>query len=91
MTVNGATNNNGAGWSFNGDVNNPTFDPSLLITWNQGVRKKNAPENSYEDKDYDQIPHRCHSYIRNGKIEFLSDCTHELAGKTIELPDNTTS
>ena len=29
----------------------------------------------------------CHSYVTNGRIEFLSDCTHELAGKTVELPD----
>ena len=29
---------------------------------------------------------RCHSFIRNGNIEFLSDCTHELAGKTVPLP-----
>lgn len=30
---------------------------------------------------------RCHSFITDGKIQFLSDCTHELAGKTVELPD----
>lgn len=29
----------------------------------------------------------CHSFIRNGMIEYLPDCQHELAGKTIELPD----
>lgn len=29
----------------------------------------------------------CHSFIRSGKIEFLSDCTHPLAGQTVELPD----
>lgn len=28
---------------------------------------------------------RCHSYIRDGKIQFLGDCSHELAGKTVEL------
>ena len=28
---------------------------------------------------------RCHSFIRNGKIEFLSDCEHELAGQIVEL------
>ena len=33
------------------------------------------------------IGYRCHSFIREGKIEFLSDCTHELAGKTVELPN----
>ena len=30
---------------------------------------------------------RCHSFVRNGKIEFLSDCAHELAGQTMDLPD----
>lgn len=30
---------------------------------------------------------RCHSFVRDGKIEFLSDCHHELAGKTVEIPD----
>lgn len=30
---------------------------------------------------------RCHSFVRDGKIEFLSDCTHKLAGQTVELPD----
>lgn len=30
---------------------------------------------------------RCHSFIRQGKIQFLSDCDHALAGQTVELPD----
>lgn len=29
----------------------------------------------------------CHSYIRDGKIEFLSDSTHDLAGHTVEMLD----
>lgn len=29
----------------------------------------------------------CHSFIREGKIQFLSDSTHGLAGKTVEIPD----
>jgi hypothetical protein len=28
----------------------------------------------------------CHSFVRNGKIEYLSDCTHNLAGKTVDIP-----
>lgn len=27
----------------------------------------------------------CHSFIRNGKIEYLNDCWHDLKGRTIEL------
>ncbi len=30
---------------------------------------------------------RCHSFVRDGKIEFLSDCFHALKGQTIEIPD----
>lgn len=27
----------------------------------------------------------CHSFVRDGKIQFLPDCTHDLAGQTVEL------
>lgn len=29
--------------------------------------------------------HRCHSYVRDGIIDFLSDCDHKLAGQKIPL------
>lgn len=29
---------------------------------------------------------RCHSFIREGKIQFLGDCTHSLKGQTVPLP-----
>jgi hypothetical protein len=29
----------------------------------------------------------CHSWINHGKVEFLGDCTHELAGQTLDLLD----
>ena len=29
----------------------------------------------------------CHSFIKDGKIQFLSDCWHQLKGKTVELPE----
>ena len=30
---------------------------------------------------------KCHSFIRDGKIQFLNDCTHALKGQTVEIPD----
>lgn len=57
-------------WDFNGDYDNPTFSPSILMT------------TTYNGEDV-----RCHSFVTDGKIQFLSDCTHALAGQTIELPD----
>lgn len=29
----------------------------------------------------------CHSYIKDGMIQYLNDCYHHLAGKTVELID----
>lgn len=29
----------------------------------------------------------CHSFIKDGKIQFLNDCTHELAGQTVDLEE----
>lgn len=30
---------------------------------------------------------RCHSFITDGKIKFLNDCTHDMKGQTVDLPD----
>ena len=30
--------------------------------------------------------HVCHLFLTSGRLQFLSDCTHELAGKTVDLP-----
>ena len=27
------------------------------------------------------------AFVRNGQIQFLSDCTHKMAGQTVDLPD----
>jgi hypothetical protein len=29
----------------------------------------------------------CHSFIKEGKIEYLNDCWHHMKGQTVELPD----
>ncbi len=29
----------------------------------------------------------CHSFVTAGKIQFLADSTHELAGQTVDLPE----
>jgi hypothetical protein len=57
-------------WSFDGNHESPTCSPSFLTTLTYGDGR---PQ------------HRCHSFIRNGKIEYLSDCTHKLAGQTIDM------
>lgn len=34
-----------------------------------------------------QGENRCHSFVTDGEIKFLKDCSHDLAGKTVSLPD----
>jgi hypothetical protein len=70
--TNTPNNLTGAKWSFNDDIDKPTVSPSLLVRGYNSIKKN------------DFI---CHSFIRNGFIEYLTDCTHHLAGKTIELPE----
>ena len=28
---------------------------------------------------------RCHIFIRDGRIQYLNDCTHALAGQTVDM------
>lgn len=64
----------GAGprWGWNGDADKPTFTPSILVRYPWGPEQKERV---------------CHSFVTNGKIQFLSDCTHELAGQTVDIPN----
>lgn len=66
----------GPRWGFNGNNDAPTFTPSILVTYNgkdAGIGE--AP------------PAVCHSFVTDGRIQFLGDSTHKLAGQTVEIPD----
>lgn len=65
-------------WSFNGDHQRPTFSPSML------VRVGPMPTVPVGRPDAGKV-HVCHSFVENGQIRFLEDCTHELAGQTVPL------
>lgn len=56
-------------WEWNGDRVKPTLAPSIKVTGYIGE----APEGC------------CHSFVRNGRIEFLPDCTHDHAGRPVDL------
>lgn len=71
----------GSLWEFNGDLEKPTFSPSYL-TWNRpnlNASPEHDPTGKYRNGS------RCHSFIKEGKIEYLDDCTHEYAGKTVDM------
>lgn len=72
----------GPKWSFNGNFEKPTFKPSVLVTWNEPSDVEGEFDDESKDKQF-----RCHSFVTDGRIQFLSDCTHSLAGQTVDLPD----
>ena len=71
-------------WSWNGDHERPTINQSVLV---RGT--KPLTEDEYQrvmrGETVQPTPLRCHSFVREGRIEYLSDCTHELAGQTRDL------
>lgn len=71
----------GPRWTWNGDAARPTFSPSVLVTWKE---PSDVPE-QFDDAAYD-VPKVCHSFVVNGAMQFLGDCTHALAGQTVPIP-----
>lgn len=78
---------NGARWSFNGNFETPSFHPSMNISVGP------FPDGRIE---------RCHYFLKAGAelngvmpevdasrsyIQFLGDCTHELKGQVVPLPE----
>ena len=84
-------------WTFDGNLEEPTFSPSMLVRYTI-----NPPEDPTTDDFARGLDGKyllgpdgrlagakdaaCHSFVRNGKIEFLGDCTHDMAGQTVDLP-----
>lgn len=33
------------------------------------------------------LPYICHSFLKAGIFDFLGDCTHELVGQKVDIPD----
>lgn len=66
----------GPNWTWNGSLTAPTFSPSVAVSYpGADAGKDGAP------------PAMCHSFVTDGRIQYLSDCTHPLAGQTVDLPE----
>ena len=81
-------------WEFNGNPDNPTLSPSILSRSGHYIPghtgecwcdyNKKHPDDPAPETFLCGI---CHSFVTDGKIQFLADSTHSLAGQTVELPD----
>ena len=79
---------NGAVWGFNGDYERPTFTPSVLMRrtdYEPAVTAENIDEWRRAPWPQSPVERVCHSFVTDGQIQFLGDCTHALAGQTVPL------
>lgn len=82
-------------WSWNGNLERPTFNPSVLVRTGHYCHTPPVPGNcacDFQERFPEEDPWAwpcvvCHSFVRDGRIQFLGDCTHALAGKTVDLPE----
>ena len=73
-------------WGYNSNPDAPTFTPSILVTYRhpKGHTNDNPAPVGYNGEYVNDI---CHSFVTDGNIQFLPDCTHALAGQTVPIPD----
>ena len=77
----------GPGWSFNGDLLKPTFQPSIKTTWTMHGGE-DSPSTDHPDSECARLGcvfHCCHLYITDGTLKYLGDCTHPLRGQTVPM------
>ena len=90
---------NGPRWGWNGNAEKPTFTPSVLVTWSEPANlhdhdamqrdlaeAKRRREAGEESVKVPQAAKVCHSFVVDGQMQMLSDCTHALAGQTVPIP-----
>ncbi len=81
----------GPRWEWNGDAGRPTFRPSVLVRFQRWVPSAETPEVDEKIRSGEIVQTKvdavCHSFVTEGRIQFLGDCTHALAGQTVDLPE----
>lgn len=70
----------GAIWRFDGNEEAPTFTPSMHVQ-----------AGGWKRPDGTLVPRRtlCHYLLTKGVLQFLADSGHQLAGKSVPLPELT--
>ena len=74
-------------WTFNGNVECPTFSPSVRITGKRTVKVDGKWDGGWvRDAEGNPLDYCCHYILTAGQLQFCADSTHALAGKTVPLP-----
>lgn len=70
-------------WTWNGNAEKPTISPSILV---QGTQWEEAsPFHDPRHRVAEGETKVCHSFVSEGRWEFLADSTHVLSGQTVDV------
>jgi hypothetical protein len=64
-----------------------TVDGTRGWTWNGHEESPSISPSILVTGEFGGDPLRCHSFVRDGQIQFLDDCSHGLKGTTVALPE----
>lgn len=76
-------------WSFDGNLEQPTFFPSVKHTGKQTVKDAEGRWTGewVKGPDGKALDDCCHYNLRDGQLHFCSDSVHHLKNQTVPLPD----
>lgn len=81
-------------WQWNENLELPTISPSILVRTGHHAGGSAAETGqcwcNFEERTGEKTRFKCgvcHSFVNNGMIQFLGDCTHALANQTVKIPD----
>lgn len=81
----------GPRWGYNSNAEAPTFTPSVLVQHDQweppATTLDIAEKIRIGEIKQTKVAKVCHSFVTDGRIQYLGDCTHGLAGQTVDLPE----
>lgn len=76
------------GWTFNGNLEQPTFTPSFKHTGKQRVVKDGKWTGEWvRNATGNAVDWCCHYIVTDGQVAYCGDCTHAMAGQTIAMPE----
>lgn len=75
----------GCGYDHAFAVGQPREGKPDVWTWNGSLETPTFKPSLLCNGDTPAV--RCHSFVTDGQIQFLTDSFHKLAGKTVDLPD----
>lgn len=79
-------------WTWNGDTEKPTLKPSVLSQSGHFMEGHTGTcwcdyNREHPDEPKKFVCFRCHTWINDGKAQFLEDSSHEFVGQTLDLLD----